>query len=280
MDLAMRLASMDAHGIDMQVFSAPGTEFVEVDEAVALSRDANDLLAEAINAHPNRFAGFAGLPMSSPDIAAEELDRAVNQLGFKGAMIFGRNNDLFLDNPIFNPVLEKAATLNVPLYLHPTIPSKAIQNAYYGGFDLNVNARFATAGWGWHMETGIHLLRMILGGVFDRCPNLQIILGHWGEMIPFYLERINYVMTPVATNLQRPVAEYFLNNVHITPSGMFSVPSLLHAIQMVGVDRIMYSVDYPWVGNEGARDFLENAPITQADKEKIAHRNVEKLLNL
>ncbi len=142
----------------------------------------------------------------------------MNTLGFKGALIAGRTNDRYLDDPSFHPILEAAVALDVPIYLHPTFPSKVVQDAYYG---------FATFGWGWHMETGIHALRMILGGVFDRYPGLQLILGHWGEMIPFYLARVNEALSPAAKHLQRPVADYFLQQVYVTPSGMFTLPPFL-----------------------------------------------------
>ena len=176
-----RLQHMDATGIDVQVLSyaSPGTQVLEASEAVPLAREANDQLAVAIAAHPDRFAGFATLPTPDPQAAATELERAVRQLGFVGAMINGRTEDRFLDDPRFRPILEPAVTLDVPIYLHPTMPSQAVQEAYYAGFDPVVSTIFATSGCGWHMETGIHALRMILAGIFDRYPTLQLILGHW-----------------------------------------------------------------------------------------------------
>jgi predicted TIM-barrel fold metal-dependent hydrolase len=277
-----RLKHMDAMGIEVQVLSynTPGVQILPAAEAVPLARDANDQLAAAIQAHPDRFAGFATLPTPDPEAAAAEFERAVNKLGFHGAMINGRTNDLYLDNPSFRPILETAVALDVPLYLHPTIPSKAVQDVYYAGFDPAVSGSFATFGWGWHMETGIHALRMILGGVFDRYPSLQIILGHWGEMIPFYLARFDETLNPVTKQLQRPVADYFLQQMYTTPSGMFTLPPFMLTLQIMGADRIMYAVDYPFIENNQARTFLENAPISPADKEKIAHGNAEKLLKL
>ncbi len=277
-----RLQRMDAMGIDVQVLSYPssGVQVVPAAEAVALARDINDQLARAIQAHPDRFAGFAALPTPDPKAAAVELERAVNKLGFKGAMINGRTNDRYLDDPSFSPILETAAALNVPLYLHPTFPPQAVQDVYYAGFDPAVSGSFATFGWGWHMETGIHALRMILGGVFDRYPNLQLILGHWGEMIPFYLARIDKMLTPVTKQLQRPVADYFLQQMHVTPSGMFTLPPFQLTMQILGTDHILYAVDYPFIAGDQARTFLEHAPISPGDKEKIAHSNAEKLLKL
>lgn len=279
---ADRLQHMDATGIDVQVLSyaSPGVQILPAVEAVPLARDANDQLAAAIQAHPDRFAGFATLPTPDPEAAAAELERAVLQLGFKGAMINGRTNDRFLDDPSFRPILEAAVALDVPIYLHPTIPSKAVQDAYYAGLDPAISAGFATAGWGWHAETGIHALRMILAGVFDQYPSLQLILGHWGEMIPFYLARVDEALSPVAKHLQRRVSDYFLQQVYVTPSGMFTLPPFLLTLQIMGADRIMYAVDYPFIEGEQARAFLENAPISPADKEKIAHGNAERVLKL
>ena len=278
----LRIAAMDAAGIDVQVLSTnpPGVQLLSGNEAISLAKVANDELAEAVKAHPNRFAAFATLPMSSPEAAAAELERAVNKLGFKGTMINGRTGDLFLDHPSFAPVLATAAKLDVPIYLHPTVPALAVQDAYYNGFNSDVTTRFSTTAWGWHAETGIHALRMILGGVFDKYPNLQIILGHWGEMIPYFLERVNESLPPEATKLDRTITEYFTNNAYVTPSGMFTLPPFMLAHQVMGADRIMYSVDYPYVSNNGAREFLEKAPISPADKEKIAHGNAERLLKL
>lgn len=279
---ADRLRHMDAMGIDVQVlsYSSPGTQVLSASEAVPLARDANDQLAAAIAAHPDRFAGFATLPTPDPEAAAAELERTVQKLGFKGAMINGRTHDRFLDDPQFRPILEAAVALDVPLYLHPTIPPQAVQDAYYAGLDPAVSMSFAMASWGWHMETGIHALRLILAGIFDRYPSLQLILGHWGEMIPFYLARVDETLTPVSKHLQRPVADYFLQQVYVTPSGMFTLPPFLLTLQIMGADRIMYAVDYPYITGEQARTFLETAPISPADKEKIAHGNAERVLKM
>lgn len=277
---AGRLQQMDALGIDIQVLSPPGMQTFQAAEAVALARDANDQLAAAIAAHPDRFAGFATLPTPDPQAAAAEFERAVHQLGLKGAMIYGRTGDRFLDDPAFRPILEAAEALDVPIYLHPGIPMKAVRDVYYAGFDPLVSASFAAFGWGWHMETGIHALRMILGGVFDRYPRLQLILGHWGEMIPFYLARFDESLNPVTTYLQRPVADYFLQQMYVTPSGMFTLPPFLLTLQIIGADRILYALDYPFMQDPHVRTFLETAPISPADKEKIAHGNAEKLLKL
>ena len=278
----LRLQDMDTSGIDLQVLSDIGSSLAprSGDEGVQLTRESNDQVAEAIAAHPDRFAGFATLPMTEPGAAAGELERAVRSLGLKGAMLFGTTTGRFLDDPAFLPVLERAAALSVPLYLHPTMPPAPVREAYYSGLDPAVGFVLSTSGWGWHSEVGIHALRLILAGVFDRLPTLQIIIGHMGEMIPFMLARIDDTLTPLAKQLQRPVPEYFLHHFHITTSGFFTDPPLLLAMQVMGADRIMFSVDYPFSTNEQGRAFLDHAPISPADKEKISHLNAERLLSL
>ncbi len=277
-----RLKDMDVGGIDLQVIShtVSGVVLLPGSEGVRLAREANDQLAAAVAAHPDRFAGFATLPMTDPEAAANELERAVRSLGLKGAMINGTTNGRFLDDPSFLPILERAVALNVPIYVHPGVPPVAVREAYYSGFDPAVNFSLSTAGWGWHSEVGIHALRLILAGVFDRLPTLQIIIGHMGEMIPFMLARINDVLTPVAKHLQHTVPEYFLQNFSITTSGFFTDPPLLLALQIMGADRIIFSVDYPYSTNEQGRVFLDSASISPADKEKISHLNAERLLKL
>ena len=195
-------------------------------------------------------------------------------------MINGTTQGRFLDDSSFLPILERAVALDVPVYVHPGVPPAAVREAYYSGLDPAVNYFLATSGWGWHSEVGIHALRLILAGVFDRFPTLQIIIGHMGEMIPFMLARINNVLTPQAKHLQRTVSEYFLQNFYITTSGFFTDPPLLLALQTIGADRIIFSVDYPYSTNEQGRVFLDSASISPADKEKISHLNAERLLKL
>ncbi len=277
-----RLRDMDAGAIDLQVISHTAAVMgsPSPEESVRLAQQANDQLAAAAAVHPTRFAGFATLPMTHPEAAADELERAVRSLGFKGTMINGTTNGLFLDDPSFLPILERAVALDVPIYVHPGLPPAPVWEAYYAGFDPAVSFSLASAGWGWHSEVGIHALRLILAGVFDRLPNLQIIIGHMGEMLPFMLARIHNVLTPIARQLQRPVPEYFLQNFYITTSGFFTNPPLLLAMQIMGTDRIIFSVDYPYSTNEQGRAFLENVSISPADKEKISHLNAERLLKL
>jgi predicted TIM-barrel fold metal-dependent hydrolase len=278
----LRLQDMDTNGIDLQVLSDIGSNLAPRpgDEGIELAQEANDELAQACAAHPDRFAGFATLPMTRPEAAADELERAVRSLGLRGPMIHGSIHGRFLDDPSFLPVLERAVALSVPIYLHPAMPPAPVREAYYTGLDPAVGFVLSTSGWGWHSEVGIHALRLILAGVFDHLPTLQIIIGHMGEMVPFMLARIDDVLTPQALQLQQPVSEYFLHHFHITTSGFFTDPPLLLAMQVMGADRIIFSVDYPFSTNEQGRAFLDHASLSPADKEKISHLNAERLLGL
>lgn len=277
-----RIAEMDEAGIDMQVLSlnSPGVEQAEPDDAVACARDANDFLADTIKRHPTRFAGFAALPIQAPDQAAEELDRCVRQLGFKGTNINGHTRGRYLDDAAFAPILERAETLGVLIYLHPTIPPKPVTDALYGGFSPAVSGILAGNGWGWHIETAVHLLRMILGGVFDRHPKLQVAIGHMGETLPFMLQRMNRVLPPQVTKLERPMVDYLQQNVHYTFGGFNFMPTFLDLLLEIGVDRIMFSVDYPYGSMAEANTFLQHLPVSAADRDRIAHGNAERLLGL
>jgi uncharacterized protein len=278
-----RLAAMDAAGIDLQVIShtTPGVQHLDDAElAIALARAANDDLARAVAEHPDRFAAFATLPTSAPEAAADELERAVTDLGIKGAMVNGHTGGRFLDDPSFDVLLARFARLGVPLYLHPAEPVPAVRDAYYEGFDPAVSWFLSAAAYGWHAETGLHVLRMVLAGVFDRHPGLQLVLGHMGEMLPFMLARVDDNLPPRVTGLDRLPSEYILENVHITTSGLFTVPPLLCALMVFGVDRVLFSVDWPYAPNDPGRHLLETAPLSPDDLEKVAHGNAERLLDL
>jgi len=277
-----RVAEMDAAGIDMQILSlnAPGVEQIEPVDAIPCARDANDFLAEAVKRHPKRFAGFAALPIQSPDEAAKELDRCILKLGFKGANINGHTRGRYLDDPFFKPILERADTLGVPIYLHPTVPHKPVADALYGGFSPTVTGILASAGWGWHIETAIHVLRIILGGVFDRHPNLQVVIGHMGEAIPFMLPRLNKNLNPHVTKIARPIGDYLRQNIHYTFGGFNFATTFLNLLLEIGVERIMFSVDYPYGSMQDAQGFLSHIPVSQADRERIAHVNAEALFKL
>jgi predicted TIM-barrel fold metal-dependent hydrolase len=276
-----RIAEMDAARVDMQLLSltSPGTEQVGAVEALTLAREANDFLADSIEKYPTRFAGFAALPTASPDKAAKELERMVRQHGFKGAVINGHHRGRYLDDRFFWPILECAQALNLPIYLHPTLPPKPVIEASYAGFSPIVTEMLSGAGWGWHIETAIHVLRLVLGGVFDQYPSLQIVIGHMGEALPFMLQRLD-VMPMAMTKLNRPISDYLCENVHYTFSGFNFTPTFLNLLLQVGVERIMFSADYPYASMEQARAFLDQLPVSSADRERIAHGNAERLLGI
>lgn len=275
-----RLALMDESGVDIQVLSVttPGLHNLEPAESVDLARRTNDLVAATIAKYPARFQGFAVLPTSSPNEAELELERSVMSLGLAGAMVSGRTRDKNLDHPDFLAMFGTAATLGVPFFIHPQIPQRAVRDVYYSGFGEPVDTAFAAFGLGWHYEAGIQFVRLMLAGVFDRFPDLQIILGHWGEVVLFYLERLNSLAR--VTKLQRPVAEYFQQNLYVTPSGMWSQPYLRRTLEIVGPERILFSTDYPYQYRPGGagRSFLEEALLSPENKELFAHGNWERLM--
>lgn len=278
-----RIADMDAAGIDVQVLSltSPGVEQLDATEAVALARDTNDRLAGAVRRHPSRFAGFAALPTAAPDTAADELEHMVRDHGFKGALINGHIQGRYLDDTFFWPILERAEALQVPLYLHPTPPPQpVITTSYTGNYAPEVAGLLATAAWGWHIETAIHVLRLILSGAFDRYPSLQLVIGHLGEGLPFMLPRLELALPTAVTKLDRPIGAYLRENLHYTFSGFNYLPTFLDLLLQVGTERIMFSADYPYASMAWARTFLDQLPVSPADKERIAHGNAERLLQL
>jgi len=275
-----RIALMDSAGIDVQILShAPGIEEVEGAEQVTVARETNDYLLHCVAKYPTRYGGFASLPTASPDKAAQELERMV-KLGFKGAIINGHTHARYLDDTFFWPILESAQSLKVPIYLHPTPPPKAIRDVYFAGFSPGVSQQFAQAGWGWHIETAVHVLRMGLGGVFDRFPDLQIVVGHMGETLSFMLPRINRNLPMELTKLKRPMAEYLRENIYYTFAGFNFPQNFMNLMQQVGVDRIMFSVDHPYGSMVEARTFLDQLPISPADRNRIAHKNAERLFKI
>ena len=277
-----RIAEMNAAGIDMQVLSInyPGVEQLGALDAVSAAREANDFLVEKKNNNPTRLAGLAALACAAPGKAAEELEFRVRQQGFKGAVVNGHIRGRYLDDKFFWPILERAEALNVPIYLHPTIPPEPIIEASYSGFSPNVSFLLAGPAWGWHIETATHLIRMILGGVFDRYPRLQIIVGHLGEGLPFMMPRLNKNLPMEATKLERPIRAYLRENVHYTFGGFNFSATFLNLLQEVGVERIMFSVDHPYGSMVEARAFLEQLPLNVTDKDRVAHGNAEVLLRL
>jgi predicted TIM-barrel fold metal-dependent hydrolase len=247
---------------------------------VSLTEAANDRLAAAVRKNPSRFGGFAALPWRHPEKAALELRRSIEDLGLVGAMLLGRPGEVFLDDARFEPVLATLNELRVPLYIHPGYPLPQVQRPYYGGLGKEVTARMSLFGWGWHNEAGIQLLRILLTGKFDRYPNLQVISGHWGEMVPFYLQRLDDMIPPQVSGLSRSITDTFKQHVYVTPSGMLNSPHFEFIQKVLGVERILYSIDYPYLTLAGARRFLESLAISQEEKEQIAHGNAERLFRL
>lgn len=278
-----RIADMDQSGITVQVMSVagPGADLVPGQPGVDLARAYNNTLAEACARYPSRYRGFAHLPMLAPEAAADELERVVKQFDFCGALIKGATDGRFMDDPMFEPILARAEALDVPIYLHPGIPASGVREAYYGGLPGNFGFTLALPAWGWHYDTAINVLRLVMSGALDRHPGLKIIVGHMGEALPFMLDRIDETTAAEAkARLRRSVRETILDQVWITTSGFFTMPPFMAALLSFGVDRIMFSVDYPFASNARARAFLDALPVSPADRAKIAHGNADRLLRL
>ena len=280
LDLAdERLALMDETGLDVQVLSLTTPALHDLGpESVDLAQRANDAVAAAIARHPDRFQAFAALPMAMPDEAALELERCVKTLGFKGAMLCGRIGDRNLDHPDFRPVFESAAALRMPIFLHPRTPAPAVREAYYSGFAPEVDDAFAMYGLGWHYDAGIQFVRLVLAGVLDRLPDLQLILGHWGEVVLFYAERL--AAMDRVSGLKQPIATYLRRNLYVTASGMFVPDYLTRAAAIVGTDRLLFSTDFPYQYRPGgdARRFLAKCGLSAVQQAAFARGNWERLI--
>ncbi|MGE0035829.1 MAG: amidohydrolase family protein [Xanthobacteraceae bacterium] len=274
-----RIAAMDAAGIDVQVLShnQPGCQALDATAAVPVAREVNDLLFETVKTHPDRFAGLAALPTADPAAAARELERAVTRLGFRGAMINGHTGGSFLDERKYWCIFEAAHALDVPIYLHPSKPHPAVMQAYFDGYE-----ELALAAWGFGIDTGAHFLRMVFAGVFDAFPKLTVILGHLGEGLPFMLHRIQDQTQLAAKRrgLKRAPIEYLTENLAVTCSGNFSPPAFACTVAALGIDNVMFSVDWPYESNAAAVEFLKRQPLAPADLAKVAHGNAERILRL
>ncbi len=273
-----RLTLMDETGLDVQVLSLTTPALHDLgQESVELARRANDAVAQATARWPDRFQALAALPVAMPQEAALELERCVRTFGFKGAMLCGRVGDRNLDHPDLRPVFESAAALGVPILLHPRTPAPAIRSAYYSGFTPEVDAAFAMYGLGWHYDAGIQFIRLVLAGTFDRLPDLQVILGHWGEVVLFYAERL--AAMDRVSGLAHPIGSYLRRNLYVTASGMFSPDYLARAAAIVGTDRLLFSTDYPYQYRRGgdARRFVEECGLDGRDMVAFAHGNWERL---
>ena len=276
----IRIKDMDANGIDMQVLShgAPSLQKIGPDIAAALALGVNDRLAASVAANPKRLAAFCALPTADPKAAAAELERCV-KLGFKGAMIHGLANGRFLDEPEFDPIWERAQALDVPIYLHPSVPHPAVTEAYYAKYmkDFPMVIR---AAWGFTVETATIAIRMVIGGVFERFPRLKIILGHLGETLPFLQWRIDQALSRPGTARAISFRDTFSHNFYVTTSGNFSNPALLCCVMEMGIDRILYAIDYPFVANAPGIEWIDTIPLCDEDKAKLLSGNSKRLLKL
>lgn len=275
-----RIQDMDAAGIDICVLShgAPSSQKIPADIAAPLVRRVNDRLAAAVAANPARLAAFAALPTADPQAAADELERCV-AMGFKGAMVHGLCNGEFIDLPKYWPIFARAEALDVPIYLHPAQPHPAVMDAYYKDY-LGDFPMLARPAWGYAVECGTQVVRLVLSGVFDRHPNLKIVLGHLGESVPFQLWRLDQALSRPGQKSVR-FREIFTRNFWITTSGFFSTPALLCCAMEMGVDRILFSVDWPFVADSSAGTrWMKDVPLCADDKTKILSGNARRLLRM
>jgi len=280
---ANRLADMDRNGISIQVLSATGAgaELLSADEAPAHARATNDILAQACAENPGRYAGFTHLPMTNPAAAADELERCVRDYGFVGGMVHGTTDGKFLDDASFEPLLSRFEALDVPLYLHPALPPESVRKAYYDNLPGDAGFLMSMAGWGWHSETAIHVLRLVMSGTLDRHPKLKLIIGHMGEGLPAMMARCDQVFADeCATRLTRTVSETITQQVWVTTAGFFTLAPLLPLLMTFGTDRILFSIDYPFSSNAKGKAFMDALPLSPEDRVKIAHGNADKLLKL
>lgn len=287
-----RIAFMDANGIDVQIIGYGNNQPMHIkkeDGAAELCRLANDELYVATQKYPGRFYGYATLPVDDVEESVKELQRCVEELNFKGIMINGPFEGHFLDEERFFPIFEKAAELDVPVYLHPAeVPAEIRKYYYEGSWNGRTANTFAGFGIGWHYHTAMHLMRFILSGIFDRLPDLKMMVGHWGELLPFYFDRMNASMPPQMTGLQHEIRYYFQKNVYTNPSGMYFKDDMEFCMKTFAPDHILWAQDYPYGLNEEnystkaslVRTFLEEMDIDDESRKNIAYRNAEKLFKI
>jgi 2,3-dihydroxybenzoate decarboxylase len=278
---AIRIKEMDEANIDVQVIShgAPSAQKLSGDAAVELVKRVNDRLAAACAANPKRFAAFAALPTCDPKAAADELERCVTRHGFKGAMLHGLANGVFLDGKQFWPIYERAERLDVPVYFHPGLPHADVMAAYYNDYakDFPMVVR---AAWGYTVETATTAIRLVLSGVFDKHPNFKVIIGHLGETLPFLVWRVDHAIKRPGASRQLSFRDVWCHNFWITTSGNFSNPALMCCVQEMGVDRILFAVDWPFVANPPGVEWMETVPLCDEDKAKILSGNAKRLLRM
>jgi 2,3-dihydroxybenzoate decarboxylase len=278
----LRLEQMDAAGIDFQILSLfdPGVQDeTDIPQATDLARRANDDLAETVRENPNRFGGFATLATQDPDAAAAEFERAITELGLAGALINGHCQGRYLDDPAYEPLFASAESLGAPIYLHPTTPHPAVMEAWFAPY---VSDGMHLASWGFAAETGTHVLRLIYSGLFDKFPGLQMIIGHLGEMLPFAAYRIDRYYGlggggASSRGLQHLPSEYLRSNFYVTTSGNFCPPSFACTLDVIGADRVMFSVDYPMDDNQTGAEFMASYPMDDAVRRKVSSENAIRL---
>jgi len=277
----LRLEQMDAAGIDFQILSLfdPGVqEETDVARAIDLARRANDDLAETVRGKPQRFGGFATLATQDPDAAAIELERAVTELGLVGGLINGHCQGRYLDDPAYEPLFGCAEALGAPIYLHPTTPHPAVMEAWFAPY---VSDGLHLASWGFAVEAATHVLRLVYSGLFDKFPRLQMIIGHLGEMLPFAAYRIDRYFglggDGSSRGLQRLPSEYLRSNFHVTTSGNFCPPAFACTLDVMGSDRVMFSVDYPMDDNQTGAEFMRSYPMDDATRLKVSSGNALRL---
>jgi 5-carboxyvanillate decarboxylase len=268
-----RIGIMDEAGIDLQVLSmtSPGVQLFDADTARSMAADTNDRLADAVRSYPNRYAALASFAPQDPGSAAKEIDRAINTLKLNGLIVNSHTSGEYLDDPKFWPIFEAAVASNASLYIHPRNPPFPASQILDGSYNLY------GAIWGFHVETGIHAMRLIVNGVFDAFPDLKIVLGHLGEALPYWLYRIDYMWRG---KLKRKPSEYVQNNFVFTTSGMNHHPALQYCHTVLGADHLMFAVDYPYQETMEAVRFMQTAPLSEEDLEKVAHRNAERIFRI
>ena len=275
-----RIAAMDEQGIDLQILSVapPATGPLAPADALSLSREMNDLAVEAVHRDPSRLRAMSTLPMADPGAVAGELERAAG-LGFVGAMVYGRTGETPLDDPCYDDLFAAAASLGQPIFIHPQIPPRSIRQAAYAGFDPMTDLALSTFAWGWHLEAALAALRLIARGTFDRHPDLKIVLGHWGELLLFWEDRVNSLSR--ISGLERKVEEYIRTNFFITSSGMFNPALLRHSLAATTIDRLLFSTDYPFQRptQPEIRRFLAEFD-SDEDREKFTGGNARRLFGI
>jgi 2,3-dihydroxybenzoate decarboxylase len=278
----LRLEQMDAAGIDFQILSLfdPGVQDeTDAAHAIDLAQRANDDLADTVRANPNRFGGFATLATQDPDAATAELERAVSELGLVGGLINGHCQGRYLDDPAYEQLFACAESMDAPIYLHPTTPHPAVMEAWFAPY---VSDGMHLASWGFAAETGTHVLRLIYSGLFDKFPGLQMIIGHLGEMLPFAAYRIDRYYGlggdgGSSRGLQRLPSDYLRNNFHVTTSGNFCPPSFACTLEVLGADRVMFSVDYPMDDNATGAEFMASYSMDDPTRRMVSSENAIRL---